>query len=286
MATETAFVSICLLSLTQLRGFTLQIVHFFLCRYTLLRCSYSPPPALLPTRARAHTQPLTQTRSHSLLSLLPLLHTHASTLPPLSHTQTHILIFLPLPPHQTHSHTTSPHSLLPCPSSLPRFVTHSYTIVHSHPSPNTFLICPSTLLSHIVILSPITPSPFSAPAPLLPLRHTVTATLPHCHIPCPLPPPPVCTVFSFSAWSHTHTVTLLHTHTPLGNTRSHSRPSRYSSPAPPWRPAAAPMTSRRARGAARRGRRLAGRASAALQSRRGSYNCGGMGGTDHCIAHL
>ncbi|KAM7323772.1 hypothetical protein ACRRTK_017878 [Alexandromys fortis] len=42
-----------------------------------------------------------------------------------------------------------------------------------------------------------------------------------------------------------------------------------------------PMTSRRARSAARRGRRLVGRASAALQSRRGSYNCGGMGGTDH-----
>lgn len=40
------------------------------------------------------------------------------------------------------------------------------------------------------------------------------------------------------------------------------------------------------RRAARRGRGLAGGGSAALQSRRGSYNCGGMGGTEHCIAHL
>lgn len=40
------------------------------------------------------------------------------------------------------------------------------------------------------------------------------------------------------------------------------------------------------RRARRRGRGLAGGDSAALQSRRGSYNCGGMGGTDHCIAHL
>lgn len=48
---------------------------------------------------------------------------------------------------------------------------------------------------------------------------------------------------------------------------------------------AADLTRSRRR-AARRGRGLAGGGSAALQRRRGSYNCGGMGGTDHCIAHL
>lgn len=166
-------------------------------------------------------------------------------------------------------------------SHFPPSLRHSGTLWYTHTFPLNTDLSPYPSLSHRYIITHRT----------LLLLCTLFVPFPH----------------SFATLSllhgHRHILfpTRLHRLLQLGHTRSyivahsHARfvthtqslaPLLLPLPTLPRRPAAAPMTSRRARGAARRGRRLAGRASAVLQSRRGSYNCGGMGGTDHCIAHL
>lgn len=156
--------------------------------YTLLHRSYSPSQF----RCR-HTHEHTRPPPHVCDTLpLPLpceANTHSSTLPPFSHTQTHIFTLSLL---QTHSDTTyhtprppphNTHSILHCPSSLPRFITQSH---YTHPSPQQFTgLLP--LVTHTVKLSLTTPSPsLHCPSP-----PPVTVTLPDSSPqPLRIPPPP------------------------------------------------------------------------------------------------
>lgn len=271
----TAFVNAYLLGLTQLRRYTVHIASLFPRLYALLHCAHSPPPALSHTHVHTVTQP----------SFSPQAQTHSSTLPPFSHTGEKKNAPATLTHHIPLHFTVS----VPSPG-LSLAVTLRYT--HTFPL-NTLLICLSSPLCHTCNYS-VTHNtlPLFCTVPPLPPSFITLSLLPcHNHIPSPSP---ICIVFvSLVTNAHSYIVTqphtrfVTHTQCPAPLPRLLSTPPPPPPPSPPRRrPAAAPMTSRRARRAARRGRRLAGRASAALQSRRGSYNCGGMGGTDHCIAHL
>lgn len=211
--------------------------------------------------------PHTQAHSHSLP--FPHKHTLIHPLYSFTHTDSHFSL----------SATPPTPTLLHCLTSLRRFITHFHYGTRT-PFPS-ILICLSIPLCHTDILSLTEPSPFSAL--FVPFPHSfATLSLLHGHRHILFPT----RLHRLLQLGHTRSYIVAHSHTRFVTHTQSPAPLPLPLPTLPRLPAAAPMTSRRARSAARRGRRLAGRASAVLQSRRGSYNCGGMGGTDHCIAHL